>query len=181
MAWPLCTSLIHTHCPSTDSFHSVTCKSDIRQGSRPTQQPMSPAGHTALLQGWGMCRYPFSVLRLVPTPGFRPGTGFSVLGHNLCLGSMGLGDEPGFLVDGSAEGVSVVRSDGRNGGQTGWQMARAPSLASPPTRAEQGLRKRPTANFSGASHHRPSPHLLSFLSWPPIPCCHHPRQPGCWP
>lgn len=66
-----------------------------------------------------MCRYPFSVLRLVPTPGFRPGTGFNVLGHNLCLGSMGLGDEPGFLVDGSAEGVSVVRSDGRNGGQTG--------------------------------------------------------------
>lgn len=24
--WPLLTSLMHTHCPSTDSFHRVTCK-----------------------------------------------------------------------------------------------------------------------------------------------------------
>lgn len=34
--WPLLTSLMHTHCPSTDSFHRVTCKPAHTQVSTPS-------------------------------------------------------------------------------------------------------------------------------------------------
>ena len=38
--WPLLTSLMHTHCPSTDSFHRVTCK----QNTAPTGGGTLPSG-----------------------------------------------------------------------------------------------------------------------------------------